>query len=90
MIKQDLKINNVKPKIFILKLMAGAVLTSFSGVFVKLANGVGPITAGFYRTLFGGISLIIFALIKEKKINFKTLLSIILSFIGITLLVYPG
>jgi len=73
LIKPDLKINSVKPKIFILKLMAGAVLISFSGVLVKLADEVGPITAGFYRMLFGGISLMIFVLIKEKKINFKAI-----------------
>jgi len=67
----NLKINNPKQSIFILKLMFGAILISFSGVLVKIADGAGPITAGFYRMLFGGISLIIFVLIKEKKINLK-------------------
>ncbi len=71
MIEPDLKIKNVKSKVFILKLIAGAILISFSGVLVKIADGAGPITAGFYRMLFGGISLMIFILIKEKKINFK-------------------
>jgi len=34
----------------------GATMISFSAVFVKLAR-VGPTTAGFYRTLFGGLIL---------------------------------
>ena len=47
----------------ILRLTAGATLISFSAVFVRLAQ-VGPVTAGFYRVLFGGIFLCLFALIK--------------------------
>lgn len=39
----------------------GAALISFSPVFVKIA-GVGPTAAGFYRTLFGGICLLVFVL----------------------------
>jgi drug/metabolite transporter (DMT)-like permease len=42
-------------------LTVGATLISFSAVFVKLA-AVGPITAGFYRVMFGGVFLLIFAL----------------------------
>ena len=42
-------------------LIIGATLISFSAVFVKLA-AVGPITAGFYRVLFGGVFLLLFAL----------------------------
>lgn len=34
----------------------GAAMLSFSAVFVKLAQ-VGPTVAGFYRTLFGGLTL---------------------------------
>ncbi|WP_034622533.1 DMT family transporter [Desulfovermiculus halophilus] len=45
----------------VLTLTIGAVLISFSAVFVKLA-AVGPITAGFYRVLFGGGFLLLFAL----------------------------
>ncbi|MFO7876976.1 MAG: DMT family transporter [Desulfovermiculus sp.] len=44
----------------VLTLTVGATLISFSAVFVKLA-AVGPITAGFYRVLFGGIFLLLFA-----------------------------
>ncbi|MFP4035807.1 MAG: DMT family transporter [Desulfovermiculus sp.] len=45
----------------VLTLIVGATLISFSAVFVKLA-AVGPITAGFYRVVFGGIFLLLFAL----------------------------
>ena len=41
----------------------GATLISFSAVFVRLAE-VGPVTSGFYRVLFGGLFLLLFALIK--------------------------
>lgn len=49
-----------------LALMAGAFLISFSPVFVKLAN-VGPTVAGVYRNLFGGLFLLIYALIIKEK-----------------------
>lgn len=45
----------------VITLTLGATLISFSAVFVELA-AVGPITAGFYRVLFGGIFLLLFAL----------------------------
>jgi drug/metabolite transporter (DMT)-like permease len=41
-------------------LASGASMISFSGVWVKLAH-VGPTTAGFYRTLFGGLILLALA-----------------------------
>ncbi|MBS3780884.1 MAG: DMT family transporter [Desulfovermiculus sp.] len=44
-------------------LTVGATLISFSAVFVKLA-AVGPITAGFYRVLFGGFFLVLLAFIR--------------------------
>jgi len=50
----------------LLSLVFGAILISFSPVFVKLAH-VGPTVAGVYRVLFGGISLLIYALIKKEK-----------------------
>jgi drug/metabolite transporter (DMT)-like permease len=42
---------------------AGATLISFSGVYVKLAN-VSPTMAGFYRTFFGGIILLVIVWVK--------------------------
>ena len=39
-----------------LRLFAGALMISFSPVFVKLTS-VAPTTSGFYRVLFAGIVL---------------------------------
>ena len=46
-------------------LIIGAVLISFSPVFVKLAD-IGPTMAGVYRVLFGGLALVIAALIRKE------------------------
>lgn len=46
---------------------AGAVLISFSAVFVKLAD-VSATMAGFYRTLFGGAVLLAIALYRRRRI----------------------
>ena len=44
----------------IVHLIAGAVMTSFSGVWVKVSH-VSPTISAFYRVLFGGIFLLIAA-----------------------------
>jgi len=56
------------------QLVAGAVMISFSAVFVKLAN-VGPTSSAFYRMCFGGLLLTAIALISGKKLwyGWKTL-----------------
>jgi drug/metabolite transporter (DMT)-like permease len=41
----------------VIHLIAGAVMISFSGVWVKISN-VTPTVSGFYRVLFGGIFLL--------------------------------
>ncbi len=46
-------------------LVAGALVLSFSPVFVKVA-AVGPAIAGFYRVLIGGIILLILSGIKRE------------------------
>ena len=46
-------------------LAAGAIIISFSGVWVKLAH-VTPTIAGFYRVFFGGIFLLVAALWKRE------------------------
>lgn len=43
----------------------GAILISFSGVYVKLAN-VSPMMAGFYRTFFGGLMIVLILLLRRK------------------------
>ena len=45
-------------------LTTGALLISFSAVFVKLAH-VSPTISGVYRTLIGGVVLIIIILIRD-------------------------
>lgn len=48
-------------------LVAGAIMISFSPVFVKLAN-VGPTVTGFYRMLFGGLALLGIVAIRRQKL----------------------
>ncbi|MCZ6917083.1 MAG: DMT family transporter [Gemmatimonadetes bacterium] len=48
-----------------LALVAGASLISFSPVFVQLAH-VGPATAAFYRTLFGGAVLAVLFVLRGR------------------------
>lgn len=48
-----------------LQLLAGAVLISFSGVYVKLAR-VTPASAGFYRMFFGGLVLAILVAVRRE------------------------
>jgi drug/metabolite transporter (DMT)-like permease len=50
-------------------LTAGAVLISFSGVWVKLAH-VTPTISGFYRVFFGGIFLLT-AAFRQGEISWK-------------------
>jgi len=48
-----------------LQLTVGAILISFSGVYVKIAH-VTPVLAGFYRMLFGGIALLLLVLLRRE------------------------
>lgn len=52
-----------------LRLFVGAVLISFSPVFVKLVD-VSPTTSGFYRALFGGLALTAFILLTGRRYSF--------------------
>jgi drug/metabolite transporter (DMT)-like permease len=56
-----------------LKVMTGAILISFSGVYVKLSQ-TGPTTTGFYRVFFGGMILLLISLISKHPFgrSFKT------------------
>jgi len=51
------------------RLFVGAVLISFSPVFVKLVS-VSPTTSGFYRALFGGLALTAFILLTGRRFSF--------------------
>jgi drug/metabolite transporter (DMT)-like permease len=50
-----------------LQMIAGAVMLSFSAVFVKWAH-VGPTMAGFYRMFFGALLLLGALLIKKERL----------------------
>ena len=47
------------------RLVAGAFMISFSGVWVKICH-VTPVASAFYRVLFGGLFLLAAALIKQE------------------------
>ncbi len=65
MVGQDLE--RRRDLLAIVQLLVGATMISFSPVFVELAN-VGPTTAGFYRTLFGGLFLLIVVLVRGEAL----------------------
>lgn len=50
-----------------LELMSGVILISFSAVFVKLAH-VGPSAAAFYRMFFGGVLLLLIAIVTGTRL----------------------
>lgn len=52
------------------QLIAGAVMISFSAVFVKLVS-VPPATSAFYRMLFGGLVLLGIVLWRRERIRLK-------------------
>ena len=51
----------------VLQLLIGAAMISFSPVFVKLAH-VGPTMAGFYRTFFGSVFLVLVVLVRRDTL----------------------
>lgn len=53
-----------------LRLFAGAVLISFSPVFVNLVS-VSPTTIGFYRVLIGGVALAAFIALTGRRLSFS-------------------
>ena len=55
------------PRSVLALLVVGATLISFSPVFVRIA-AVGPTTAGLYRTLFGGVTLLAIILARGERL----------------------
>jgi drug/metabolite transporter (DMT)-like permease len=53
-----------------LRLFAGALMISFSPVFVKLTS-VAPTTSGFYRVLFAGTVLALYLLVTGRRLLLK-------------------
>ncbi|MFK8030694.1 MAG: DMT family transporter [Gammaproteobacteria bacterium] len=54
-------------RLALLRLILGAVLISFSGVFVLLVE-VGPVASAFWRTMLGGLMLLVWLLYKRHKL----------------------
>ena len=65
--KQLLTAFNRTPPWF--QLTLGAILISFSGVYVKIAH-VTPVVAGFYRMFFGAVALL-FVVLLRQELRFK-------------------
>ena len=51
------------------RLFTGAVMISFSAVFVKLVD-VPPTASGVYRTLFGGLALVLILVLRRERLSF--------------------
>ncbi|MCF8039139.1 MAG: DMT family transporter, partial [Desulfohalobiaceae bacterium] len=64
---KPLILKNLPPAVF---LGLGAILISFSSVFVKIAD-CGPVTAGFYRVLFGSGFLLTVLVIRGSISSFS-------------------
>ena len=65
-----------------LRLLAGATMISFTAVLVKLVD-VGPTAAGFYRNLFGGLGLLVLALLSGQSLRPSRRLGLIMIAAGI-------
>lgn len=57
-----------------IRLLLGATMISFAGVFVKLVD-VGPTVSAFYRMLIGGIALLVVALVRGDRLRPSPLLA---------------
>ncbi len=53
-----------------LRLFTGAILISFSPVFVRLVS-VSPTTSGFYRVFIGGVALTTFIVLTGRRFSFS-------------------
>ena len=54
----------------LVRLFAGAILISFSPVFVRLVD-VAPTTSAFYRVLIGGVALAAFLAVTRRRLGFS-------------------
>lgn len=68
----------------LLKLLLGSICISFSPVFIKLAN-VSPDSAGFYRMLFAGISLLVLMRLRGENLRMPQRPRLLLGLAGIFL-----
>ncbi len=70
----------------LIKLLIGSVCISFSPIFIKLA-AISPDSAGFYRMLFAGISLLVLMLLQGKSLKMARSPQLLLCCSGIFLAV---
>ncbi len=70
----------------LVKLLIGSVCISFSPIFIKLA-AISPDSAGFYRMLFAGISLLMLMLLQRKTLKMARSAQLLLCCCGILLAV---
>ena len=63
----SIKDQSGQERLGLLQLAGGAIIISFSGVLVKLAQ-VGPSTAGFYRVFLGGLALLVLVVIRRESL----------------------
>lgn len=61
-----------------LQLVLGAIMISFSAVFVKLVH-VPPTVSGFYRVFFGGLILLVFMLLRRESLALKPRVLLVLT-----------
>ena len=67
----------------------GAAMVSFTSVFVELAH-VGPTVSAFYRMFFGGIILLVIALIRKERLGWRLVVAIPFASLGLFLIVRTG
>lgn len=70
----------------LLKLLIGSVCISFSPVFIKLA-AISPDSAGFYRMLFAGLSLLVLMLLRGETLRMARRPQLLLCAAGLALAV---
>ena len=70
----------------LLKLLIGSTCISFAPIFIKLAD-VSPDSAGFYRMLFAGLSLLIVMLLRGEHLRMARRPRFLLCFAGVFLAV---
>ncbi len=77
---------NSQTKRALFRLLIGSVCISFSPIFIKFA-AISPDSAGFYRMLFAGISLLVLMLLRGETLKMARRPQLLLSLCGVFLAV---
>ena len=78
--------SNTQTKLALFKLLIGSVCISFSPIFIKFA-AISPDSAGFYRMLFAGISLLVLMLLRGETLKMARRPQLLLALCGVFLAV---